>query len=238
VSTVCDGIADLLQRDYRLKMRPAVVRSIPQYRAIPFRPAGETVNILYHGLLVPTRGLETAIESVRHWRPEFRFQIRGVGDEAYIRSLKLLAEWHGVTGRVDILPPVPFVDLVPSAAAADIGYVVLDNYSPQRTFTLPNKFFEYVMAGLAVLASDLPEMAKLTRRYGFGILVPGMDPQKIAAQVNRLDRATIDRCREAALDAAQELCWENEQKALIDAYDIVEWSGSQDRRMVSTVGAS
>ena len=74
--------------------------------------------------------------------------------------------------RLTIEPPVPFDQIVPAANRADIGYFVHLDTSPQRRFVLPNKFFEYVMAGLALCVSDLPEMARLVRQYDMGVLVP------------------------------------------------------------------
>ena len=212
ITTVCDGIAGLLNRDYQLSRHPVVVRSVPQYEAMPFRPAGETINLLYHGLAVPTRGLENTIRSVAQWRGEFHFNIRAVGSPSYLQELTSLARQCGVDDRVHILPPVPFTEMVAFAHQADVGYVVLDDFGPQRTFTLPNKFFEYLMAGLAVVASDFPELARLTRQYDFGTLVRGTDPGAIAESVNSLARHSIDAYKRNALKAAEELCWDKEQE--------------------------
>ena len=220
ITTVCEGIADLLQKDYGLAQPPTVVRSVPQYQRMPFRPTGARINLLYHGLAVPTRGLENAIRSVAHWREEFHFNIRAVGSSAYLDHLSQLARQLGVGHRVHILPAVPFGEMIQAANQADIGYVVLDNFGPQRAFTLPNKFFEYTMAGLATIASNLVELARLTRQYDLGRLVDGTDPRVIADCVNGLDRPSIDTFKRNALAAAEELCWDKEQDHLIRAYGL------------------
>lgn len=219
ITTVCKGIAELIDREYNLKVPPIVVRSAATYRKLPFRPTGETINVLYHGNLSPMRGLEEAIASVPRWRPEFTFQIRGVGSELYIESLKALATTYGAQERVQLLPPVAFDEMVPEANNSDIGFFVQPDLSPQKRFTLPNKLFEYIMAGLAICVADLPEMARIVRTHDVGILVPGLGPEQIAAAINGLDRKKIDTFKKNSLEAARSLNWENESQVMIDNYN-------------------
>ena len=218
VSTVCDGIADLLRDDYRMATRPTVIRSVPEYEAYPFRPCGETIRVLYHGAAVPSRGIEKAIDSVSLWRPEFQLCLRLVTTESYLAYLIDRAARKGVGDRVKFLEPVPFTDMVGHATEADIGYCVLENFSPQRRFTLPNKFFEYAMAGLGVVCSDLPELRKIGDIYGHCVFVEQYDPIAIAETINALTSQTINEMKHRALAASRELCWENEQEVLINTY--------------------
>jgi len=218
VSTVCEGIAALLQRDYGLSEMPAVVRSMPAYSSQPYRPCGERIRVLYHGLLSPTRGLESAIASVASWRPEFELVIRGPGPAGYVAALREQVRRHGVEQRVSIEDPVLYTEMIPQANRADVGYVVLENYSPQRTFSLPNKFFEYIMAGLALCVSALPEMARIVRAHDLGVLVPSTDPAQIAAAINSLSRERIEACKRQSLEVAKELCWERESERMLRAY--------------------
>ena len=218
VSTVSDGLADTLQRDYQLVDRPVVLRSVPEYEAHSFRPCDRTIRVLYHGLGAPCRGLEQAIDSVPLWRPEFKLSLRLVANKGYITSLKKRATENGVADRIEFLDPVLSTDLIKRAVEADIGYCVLEDFSPQRRFTLPNKFFEYAMAGLAVICSDLSELRKVGDRYGHCVFVDQPDPVAIAERINDLSAEVINRLKQKALDAARELCWENEQEKMASAY--------------------
>lgn len=234
VSTVCQGIAELLDRDHELKRPALVVRSVPMKQTQPFRPAGERIKVLYHGGLWPVRQLHVAIESMPLWRQEFDLVLRGEGDAPYIAELKSLAERHGVEKRVFIEPAVPFADIVPAANRADIGYFSYANFSRQSQFVLPNKFFEYVMAGLALCVIDLSEMGKLVRRHDLGKCIPSHDPQSIAATINSFTRADIDRLKRNALSAAEELNWECEKGVMMAAYDqlFVETDRAAVRRSI------
>ncbi|WP_291209065.1 glycosyltransferase [Hyphomonas sp.] len=220
VTTVCDGIADALQTTYQLPKRPTVVRSTAFYHDLPYRPVGEKIEVLYHGIVSPMRGLEQTIESVKLWNPEYHFVIRGPGPDDYIASLNALADQHGVAGRVRIDPPVAFNEMVPRANEADIGFFVQPDISRQKRFTLPNKFFEYVQARLALCVADLPEMARLVKEHDLGILVPKITPESIAQQINSLTREKINAFKHASMKAAQALSWQSEAAVMLRAYGI------------------
>jgi glycosyltransferase involved in cell wall biosynthesis len=219
VSCVSDGIADYLRQAYRLPIRPHVIRNAPPYRASRLRPTAAPVNVLYHGVVTPGRALEEIIASVASWRPEFKLTIRGPVEQAYLEQLKLLAGRAGVGDRVSFAPPVPMTELVAAAEAFDVGLFVIKAHSLQNEFVLPNKFFEYAMAGLALCVSDLPEMRRLINRFSMGALVDAVEPAAIAAAINSLDRVRIDGCKAAALAAAYELCWEREAETLVGLVD-------------------
>lgn len=220
VTTVCDGIADALQSTYRLASRPTVVRSTAFYHHLPYRPAGDRIQVLYHGIVSPMRGLEQTIESVKLWKPEYYFVIRGPGPDDYIRTLNDIIERNGVGDRVRIDPPVAFNEMVPRANEADIGFFVQPDISRQKRFTLPNKFFEYVQARLALCVADLPEMARLVREHNLGVLVPSISPESIAERVNGLTRDKINAFKQASMEAAGKLSWQSERNTMLRAYGI------------------
>ncbi len=219
ITTVCEGIAELISTKHPLKQRARVVRSVPFYSEQPFRATGDLITVLYHGEIFPTRMLHVAVRSLRLWRPEFRLVLRGYADPAYLDELMRIAAETGVSDRLVIEPPVPFDQIVPVANRADIGYFVHLDTSPQRRFALPNKFFEYVMAGLALVVSDMPEMARLVREHDLGAVVPECDEEAIARTINALDRVTIDRMKKSSLKAATELNWESEKGKMLALYE-------------------
>jgi glycosyltransferase involved in cell wall biosynthesis len=220
LTTICDGIADRLKDDYALSVRPTVVRGFALYRELPLQPTAQRVTILFHGVLSPERGLEEAIASVPLWRPEFHLLVRGGGAPDYVAQLRSLAQRMGAGDRVTIEGPVPASEMIERANAdADIGFFVQSDLSPQKRFTLPNKFFEYVTAGLALCVADLPEMARFVDEHGLGVLVPEATPEAIAKAINSLDRAAIDRYKRNSLEAAKVLDWNLEKEVMLRLYD-------------------
>lgn len=91
--------------------------------------------------------------------------------------------------------------------------------SRHNEFALPNKFFEYVRAGLALCVSDLPEMARLVRQYAIGATISATRPRAIAEAINGLSRAGIDDYKNHSLTASRELYWERESAGLVATYD-------------------
>jgi len=231
-SCVSQGIADRLHQVYRLPEKPLLVRNMPRYQAYSHRSCGETIEVLYHGVVSAGRGLEACIDSVALWRSEFRLTIRGPGTEDYLAGLRKRIGSAGLGDRVVLAPPVPMIDLVREAARFDIGLFALPGHSKQNVHVLPNKFFEYTMAGLALCVSDLPEMTALLRQHDLGRSIPDVTPQAIAAAINGFDRASIDLHKRHALEAAKLLNWEAEADRLFAAIEQVV-AGTAEARQVA-----
>lgn len=230
-SCVSQGIADRLHELYRLPEKPLLIRNMPRYEAHPYRPCGETIQVLYHGIVNVGRGLEACIDSVALWRPELRLTIRGPGPVGYLEALADRIKAAGLSDRVTLAPPIPMIDLVRQAAHFDVGLFALPGHSKQNVHVLPNKFFEYTMAGLALCVSDLPEMTALLRQHDLGRSIPDVTPQAIAAAINGFDRASIDLHKRHALEAAKLLNWEAEADRFFAAIEQVV--GTAEARQVA-----
>ena len=119
--------------------------------------------------------------------------------------------------------------LVPGAADALTARLIEESAYPACYFTgagfantqfaLPNKFFEYMAAGLALVSADLVEMRLLTERYRAGVLYESTNVDQLSDTLNELianpDR--LDGFRRNAYHAARdELHWEREEVKLQD----------------------
>jgi glycosyltransferase involved in cell wall biosynthesis len=219
VSAVSKGIAERLDGLYRLSRPALAIRNTPGFEEVRFRATqAERIRVLYHGIVTPNRGLEAAIDSVRLWRRQFTLTIRGPETAGFSTALRRRIRDLGLDDRVCLAPAMPMTELVKAASAFDIGLFALPGHSRHNQLALPNKFFEYITAGLALCVSDLPEMARLVRRYRLGELIACIDPSAIAAAINAFDSERIDRCKRNSLSAAGELCWERESAHLVTAY--------------------
>ena len=217
VSAVSSGIAERITEIYRLPQPAMTIRNTPTYVEMPFRATGDVIRVLYHGIVSPGRGLEAAIESVPMWRSDREFYIRGPGSEAYLGSLRRRIEKAGLQSRVFLLPAVPMMELVREAAAFDVGFFALPGHSLHNEFALPNKFFEYAMAGLALCVSGLSEMGGLISKYQIGSTFAEIASRPIADVINQLSRDRIDQYKRNSLVAARELCWEHESIKFVSA---------------------
>jgi glycosyltransferase involved in cell wall biosynthesis len=218
VIAVSPGIVKALQETYPGLPVPTLIRNVPDAIPAAFRPTGEPIEVLFHGLLRDNRGLESIIRSLPRWRDEFRLVLRGPHAPNYRARLEALARESGVVHRVRFEAPVAASDVVARAAASDIGLCILPDTSRHNRFALPNKLFEYLMAGLAVVTSPVPDMGEILRRYECGITT-SVAPDAIANAINGLDRTAIDGMKQRAIVAAGDLSWAQERKRLVALYD-------------------
>lgn len=202
MTTVASGIADRYRAQFGLDAQ--VVMNVPYYSEQPFRPTDPThIRIEHHGNAMRDRYLETLIDIAARLDPRFslEFMLVDRGD-GYVQSLRTLAG-QVAPGRVNFHDPV-----APSAIAAtinrcDIGIHVLPARNFNNYHMLPNKFFEFMMAGLAVVIGPSPEMVPIVREHGVGVVADSFDPAELAQRLNALQPEAIDAMKRRSLDAAK-----------------------------------
>ena len=218
VITVSPGIAKALPGMYPGLRDPVVIRNVPDGEPMPFHPTGPAVTVLFHGLLRNNRGLEPILASMPEWPETFRLVLRGPCAPGYRAALERQVSARGLRRRVRFEPPVAPGQVVARAAEADLGLCILPDTSRHNRFALPNKLFEYLMAGLGVVVSPLADMAELVESTGCGRLARA-EPAAIAAAIRGLDPDAIDRLKGQALAAARTLNWPTESRKLVELYE-------------------
>lgn len=140
-----------------------------------------------------------------------------LGDGPLKGEIAAYAEILGMPRRVFFLPAVPVSDLPAYTASADIGLCVIENLGRSYYLSLPNKLFEYVMAGVPVVASDFPELGAVVREEKVGLTCDPGKPESIRAAIDKLldDRETREKCTAACLTARDRFNWEHEEKRLL-----------------------
>ncbi|HWA23861.1 MAG TPA: glycosyltransferase [Caulobacterales bacterium] len=219
VTSVSSGITEALARTYNLKAPTATLRNLPRYQELAFRVCGSPIRVLYHGVVAEGRGLEETIDALQACREEFHLTIRGPGPATFIEALGSRARRLGLEGRVTIEPPIPTTQLIAAAAAYDVGMMALPGHSAHNAFALPNKVFEYLMAGLAICVSDLPAMAAVVAETGAGVLIAEVAPDAIARAINGLDRDRINAMKIKALVAARHLHFDADAEPVAKLYE-------------------
>ncbi len=225
--------AEVLARRNRIPM-PTVVRNIPSRAesvgngAEPAAGIGEVAPagrdgdgpvVAYAGILLRHRGLEQSIRALASLE-DARLRLLGPVAPDYRAELEDLARASGVAHRVEFAAPVPASDVVANLSRADAGLALFQPNCLSHRLVLPNKLFEYAHAGLPIVGSDLPMIARFVEEHGLGTVVDAEDPDAIArglAEVLSPDRH--ERLAEAARRAGAELDWERESELLAGAYN-------------------
>ena len=228
VITVSPPIAAALQRRYHLA-HVVLIRNMPPHHQVTptdllrshLGLPATTRIALYQGYLQTDRGLDLLVHAARYLAPDIVIVLMGQGRGETITSLASLIASEHVADRVRILPPVPYASLLSWTASADLGLVLTPAHlTLNMRYSLPNKLFEYLMAGLPVLAAPLPAVSDIVSHYAVGEVVSDLLPQTVGAALSRLlgDERALATYRSHALTAARECCWEQEQEKLLALY--------------------
>jgi len=221
VVAVNQSVADLYSKEYGNKVE--VIRNVPFRKTMSgaFSKASLHINpeqkiILYQGAVNVDRGLEEAIMAMKFLKTDAILVIAGIGD--IFETLKTFTAEHGLTDKVIFLGQVPFQDLNGYTLIADLGLSIEKDVSINYHYCLPNKFLDYIQANIPVLVSPFPEMKAIVDQYQIGKFIESHDPVKLALQIDSMlnNHEKLATYKQNLLKAAEELCWELEERRLIE----------------------
>ena len=216
--TTSPGYAEAMAKRYRIDP-PVLVRNVPEVGFNGASPGVPEENVVvYYGAVTRGRGLETAIAALDEL-PAVRLRIVGPDAWGYRHGLESFAERAGVRERVEFHPPVAPADGGSVLSAAAVGLALIEPVCASYRLTLPNKLFEYVAAGVPILASDLPVIARFVGDHDVGLAVSPASSSEVAAGLARMLEPEANQAfRAAAARAAKAISWETESQKLAQAY--------------------
>lgn len=220
VISVNQHIVDYFKKLYPDIKNTEVVFNCPFLESININPKDKNkIIILYQGRYENYRGLEELIKSMKWVNDNALLYIRGYGP-AELKIRKLVTELN-LDNKIKFLEPTEMKDLVKEASIGDIGVVSYKPMCLDHIYATPNKFFEYMMAGLALAVSDFPAMKEIVSENKLGITFNPEDPENIAKALNKLveNRELLQNSKKNALKAARErFNWEKEGEKLVKIY--------------------
>lgn len=201
LTTVGAGISALYRRHYGVDA--GVVTNATPYADLRPRPVGATIRLVHSGASIRNRRLENLIDAVLSTTTEVSLDFYLMGnDPAYVDELKRRA---GDSERVRFCDPLPYAQLIGRLNDYDIGVHVIPPTNTNNALALPNKFFDYVQARLAVLIGPSAEMRDILTQHKFGLVAAGFDSRSIARALDGLDAETVLEWKAAADKAAPAL---------------------------------
>ncbi len=233
VITVSLPRAQILRDRYRLKRSPVVLHNCPFFRKISRTDIlkkfiGNHGNFdlkiaLYQGSISPDRGLEKLIDAGAYCQDDIVIIIMGFSQiPGYVDDLKSYTEKRGLAQKVMFHDPVPQSDILSYTASADVGVVIYQNTDLNSYYCAPNKLYEYLMAGLPVVACDFPGVRSIVSGQDLGVLMDPADPKSIGNKINLLcgNENIYTRIQQnVTQSAAERFSWEQEAKSLISLYN-------------------
>ena len=198
-----------------------MVRNVPNRQRFPITKSREELGlptdcklIVMQGAINRDRGAEELILAMK-MVPNAQLLIIGNGD--VVPQLKELTQRELLKDTVHFIPRMTPVELANYTALCDLGCSLEKDTNLNYRYCLPNKLFDYIQAGVPVVASHLPEIEKVIRQYDIGTFVGGHSPEHIAEVVRTaLEDKERYQCWKSHLpQAAEALCWENEAPKLL-----------------------
>jgi glycosyltransferase involved in cell wall biosynthesis len=224
VFTVNRSIADLYSNEYKVPVR--VLRNIPFFSVLPPAtvkkqdlqlPADKKVIILQGAGINVDRGAEEAVQAMQHVDNAVLLII-GTGD--VIGLLKDMTAELKLKDKVKFTGRIPFEELRKYTAVADLGLTLDKDTNVNYRYSLPNKLFDYIHAGVPVLASPLVEVKNIITSYNVGTCISSHDPREIAECINSVlsDESRLAEWKKNTKIAAAELNWQTEEQQLREVY--------------------
>lgn len=210
--TVSGGLADAFREKYARNY--TVIRNLPVLR--PQADVSRKPFLLYQGAVNEGRGFELLIPAMK----KIQYPLVICGDGNFMQQLKGLIKMHGVKEKVDLKGMLLPQELRAIAAEAALGIGLAEKEGINQFHALPNKFLEYMHAGLPQVAMDFPEYRKINNNYKIAVLLGDLSVQAVADCINDTIRneALLQEMQENALDAREIYCWQQEEKVLLHFY--------------------
>lgn len=225
--TVNDSIATLYKDDYGVHFK--VVRNVPFLEEIKKTksrkelglPEDKKLIILQGSGINVDRGSEELVESMRYVKTA-NLVIVGGGD--VIEDLKIrVAKWE-LEDKVFFIEKCSYNEMMQFTMNAELGVTLDKDTNINYRFSLPNKIFDYIKAGVPVLATDLVEVRRIIDSYGIGVITTTLEPKELAIQIDAF-LSDEERCQSAHANmkkAITELNWEKESEVIKEIYrDII-----------------
>ena len=223
VITVNDSIAKIYKEKYGVDVK--VVRNLPSGQKKEIAQISKTdlgvsenqkIVILQGSGINLDRGGEEAVLAMKAVENAVLLVV-GSGDA--LPELKRIVEKEGLHNKVKFIPRQKPDYLYGYTVLADVGLSLDKDTNLNYRYSLPNKIFDYIHCGVPVLASDLPEVARIIRGYDAGIVLKDYSVNSISNAIKKMLTEDFKSSKTNNLKKASlELTWETNREVLNNVY--------------------
>ena len=221
VYTVNESIKKLYTIEYGNSLK--VIRNVPvteqvNPKRLPEHWKGKKILLMQGVGINNNRGGLELLEAMNFLSDDYYLVY--IGDGNLWKTIETMRTKWKLENKVEMIRKLPPSELKRYTPLAHLGFS-LDGFNDINfLYNLPNKIFDYIHAGVPVIATAIPEVKKILEQYQCGICSKSQDPQEIAHHIKSLmdNYGHYQQLKRNTLIAAQELCWENEKTKLMDIY--------------------
>lgn len=214
IATVGKSLAERYSKDLGATVQ--VILNAPPFEEFTTpAPTAGLIKMVHHGFGTRARGIEEAILSLRHLPQNYTLDLIIFSSAIFRLRIKLLAAMLGVFSRVRILAPVAHSELVKTLSAYDVAVILLPPVTQGNLFSMPNKFFESVHAGLAIAIGPNPDMRGLVQENDMGIVISDWSGRELARKLALTSQERIGQLKSGARHAAAKLSEQNSKERFL-----------------------
>jgi len=214
--TVNQFIADEFQKMYGNNY--AVIRNMPVLKEMTI-PEKKEKYIFYQGAVNEGRSFETLIPAFK----EIDTPLLIAGDGNFMDQAKALVKENKLDDKITFLGKLTPERLYDYTTHAWIGLTLFDIKGLSNYYSLANRFFDYLHAGIPQLCVEYPAYVDLNKMYNIAVLIKDLDSRNIAKHLNRLlkDDSLYYELRENCMKAREKLSWQHEERKLLGFYKTI-----------------
>jgi glycosyltransferase involved in cell wall biosynthesis len=211
--TVNQPIADRFMSMYGVQYD--VIRNIAALEPLEI-PVKAEKYILYQGAVNEGRSFETLIPAMR----EVNARLIICGEGNFLSQVKAMVTKYGLDQKVIFKGKIEPTQLRTYTTGACIGITLFDKEGLSNYYSLANRFFDYLHAGIPQICVDYPVYHDLNNPLPFAVLINNLETDTISGAINRLlnDDLLYTSLQKNALLVRLQLNWQNEEQKLISFY--------------------
>ncbi|MDO9153496.1 MAG: glycosyltransferase [Paludibacter sp.] len=209
--TVCNSIAEYYKNKYGIDMK--VVRNVPYLSEFGEKKhinQGEKI-ILYQGALNVGRGLEWVLNAMPLIE---NAKLVIIGDGDISEKLKKITIDLNITDKVEFWGRIEGEKIRKFTPMANLGLCLLENKGLSYYYALPNRIFDFMHAGVPILATDFPEIRDVVVTHKTGKVIHQYEPEYLARIISEMLKNPIST--EHFRSLSKEFCWENDEKVILE----------------------
>ncbi|MFY7900191.1 MAG: glycosyltransferase, partial [Chitinophagaceae bacterium] len=197
----------------RYQVQYSIVRNLPVTNNTPSSEKFTEPTIIYQGAVNEGRSFETLIPAMK-W-VDARLLICGNGN--YLKQAKKIVAKEKLENKIAFLGSIHPDELKLLTTKAHIGVTLFEKTGLNQYYSLANRFFDYLMAGIPQVCVDYPEYRQINQEYHFALLIDNTSEKSIAEGLNKLltNAVLYNTLQNNAIKAREKLNWTEEEKVLL-----------------------
>lgn len=216
---ICFCVGEIIAKKYfdEFALNSIVITNSKKYYNLEPKMPGDKIRLIYHGGAVVSRRIDLMIEMMNHLDDSYTLDLILVGSPVeYENELKKMAQSNK---NITFLSPVDIEQIPVFTNSYDIGVFLLPPTNFNYANALPNKFFEFLQARLAIAIGPSPEMELLVKRYDLGIVANDFTAASMANAIKSVGREKLYYYKTQCNKYAKELSIESNMEKIREEVD-------------------